>query len=159
MFTHKVILNFRFWEEYLVEQPILEPDICVTCPLIALKILRNFGHLITNLHLDYNLFFFPDAQRNPKFFKFIECYLAEYCSESLQQISLQGGLLTYHRKIFEHIQKPFINVNMVQTEQCSFGEELPYQKVFPNLKTLKHERNNVENVSVIPFKLTSLENL
>lgn len=164
MFIYTVILDFRFcedWQQYMEQNP--EPDICVTRPLIALKILRNFGHLIANLHFDYNLFYIR-SRRSPEFFKFVEYYLAEHCSESLQKISLQGCYVSIHHAIFEDTKKPFINVHSVQTEMCTFRDELPYNRVFPNLKTLKHGRSSYRTIrntdsKLIRVKFNSLENL
>lgn len=155
----KTILNFRFCE--VQPQPVEEPNICVTHPVTALKTLRNFGHLITNLHLEYMLFFLPKKMpyNHTKFCKFIEHYLSEYCSKSLQQISLQGNLCTSIHTILEDIHKPFYGVKAVHIEKCAFGEVLPFNTVFPNLQSLKLGFNAWNCPSAIRNKFNSLENL
>lgn len=151
------IFTLRFSDE--IPPPFTEPDICVTHPVIALKLLRNFGHLITTLHLEYDLFFKLENQPHQPFCKIIEHYLAKYCSQSLHTISLQGGINTNNHIIFEDIQKPFINIKTVHTEKCTFGEELPFNRVFPNVKSLKLGFNKYIFPSAIRVQLGSVENL
>lgn len=158
MFIFTFILIFRFYEGF--PQPFTEPDICVPHQVIAFKFLRNFGHLITNLHLDYNLFF--NLKKYPNQYeacKFIEHYLAEYCFESLRKISLQGSSNTGSYIIFKDIERPFINVENVHMEECTFGKELPFNKLFPNLKTLKLGSNIYRETSAIRVQFNSLQNL
>lgn len=131
---------------------------------MALKLLRNFGHLITNLHIDYRLFFLNTFTVNIQpivhpLCKEIEHYLEEYCSESLRQISFQSHANAYHHIVLEDIQKSFKNVKIVHTRQCTFGDVLPFNKVFPNLNTLKLGSNFYKNTSAIRVHFPSVENL
>lgn len=150
-------MDFRFCEEF--PQPVSEPDICVTRPVTALKFLRNFGHLITNLHVEYFLFHMLEKSRDTKFCKIVEHYMAEYCSESLRQISLKGDCSLCEHIILEDIHKTFVNVKIVHTEQCAFGDVLPFNRVFPNLQTLKLGFNIYNNRSAIRVQFNSLESL
>lgn len=152
-------MNFRFCPEFI--QPVSEPDICVAYTVIAFRILRNFGHLITNLNLEYQLFAISPKRvgRVMQYtgLKLIEHYLAEYCSESLRQISLEGTFHDVHI-ILEDIQKPFINVTTLHIEACAIGKELPFNKVFPNLKTLKLGYNIYKQTSAIRYQFNTVEN-
>lgn len=156
-----LIFYNRFTKEYIYPNPVIEPDICVTNGVIALKIVRLFGHLIMNLHLDYQLFYVRkgDPHSDVKFCKFIDYYLSEFCSESLHEISLQGSFRTAKHYCFEDAHKPFVNVKKVHTERCAFGEKLPFNKVFPNLRTLKLGYNTWTHPSAIRMNFNSLENL
>lgn len=77
--------------------------IFITNPIIILKLLRNFGHLIRNLGIDFGFL-------NAKLCAEIENYLAEYCSESLQRFSLVGNTLKIP---FEHLKKPLRKVTVL----------------------------------------------
>lgn len=131
---------------------------------MALKLLRNFGHLITNLHLDYKLFYLNIHTWNGPpivhpLCKEIEHYLEEYCSESLRQISFQSNVNINHHEVLKDVQKSFKNVKIVHTQLCRFGDVLPFNKVFPNLNTLKLGSNQYENRSAIRVHFPSVENL
>lgn len=162
-----LVSNFRFCEE--VPQPVSEPVICVSHPVMPLKLLRNFGHLITNLHIDYSLFYLRNIYtlENPHYVypyvfplcKEIDHYLEEYCSESLREISFQSSCLTFTHIMLEEVQKPFNNVKMVHTQCCRFRDVLPFNKVFPNLHTLKLGMNQYIKSSAIRVHFPSVENL
>lgn len=158
-----LLSNFRFCEE--IPKPVSEPAICVSQPVMALKLLRNFGHLITNLHIDYSLFYLKNIHtlENPHYVfplcKEIEHYLEEYCSESLREISFQSSCNTFNHIMLEEIQKPFNNVKMVHTQCCKFRDVFPFNKVFPNLHTLKLGMNHYTKRSAIRVHFSSVENL
>lgn len=161
VFLSTIIFEFRF-DEKKYHQPLQpEPTICVTHPALALKMLRNFGHLIVNLSLDYILFYTPDIEFNNscggiELIKMIEEYLAEYCSGTLCQLSLQNS--DRHYPILKDIKKQFLKVKTLQTDHCYFGEELPFNKFFPNLQTLNLGFNHFENKSHI-VHLRTVKNL
>lgn len=76
-------------------------QIIIENPKILLKLLRNFGHLITNLEIRY-------WNPNPMVYVGIETYLAKYCSDSVQRLSLK---CSYRQKNpFQNVYKPLKKV-------------------------------------------------
>lgn len=110
-------------------------SIIVWKPVMALKLLRNFGHLIWDLHLGFR--FFPS-----KIVAAITRYLAQYCSKSLYSLSLCGN----STKIpFECIDNVFINLEMLRVDLCKFKNDLMLGQIFPNLRVLNLGENWYEN--------------
>lgn len=150
---------FRFREELSPSEPV----ICVTHPVLALKILRNFGHLILDLSVDYILFYMSTTQNNavgdgrtePR--KLIEDYMAEYCSETLCQLSLQNGISTTYQEPFEDIQKQFTSVKTLRTESCFFGEKFSFNKLFPKLQTLQLGNTCFKKMSTLIVRLPTVK--
>lgn len=135
---------------------------------MALKLIRNFGHLLTNLHIEYRLFYVNCFGYNFNYnyphcialCKEIELYLEEYCSESLRQISIQGSKYSDRHRTLENIKKPFNNVETVYVEKCRFNsEKLPINEVFPSVRTLKLGCNTYDNPSVIRAHFPSVQHL
>lgn len=143
-----VILEFRFLE---CKQS--EPVICVSHPLFAVKMLRIFGHLIVNLSVDYHLFYLGDT----KPMNMMEDYLAEYCSQTLYQLSIQNSTLIH--EALEDMQKPLTGVKTLQIQYCTFGKNFTFNKVFPNLQTLKSGSNSYLYSSVIIAHHPTLKHL
>lgn len=108
-----------------------------------------------NLHLDYYLFNMP-VKFKQQFCKFIEHYLAEYCSESLSQLSLQNATPIL---IFEDTKKRFNNVKTLHIEFCRFEMNLTFINVFPNVQTLKLGHNEYKNTSAIRVHFPMLKNV
>lgn len=136
-------------------QRLLEPDICVTHPLMAFKILRNFGHLIPNLHVQFTLFYAVEKNVGPMTMKYFENYLAQYCSESLVDLSFEYSCYT----LFEGIEKPFTCLKTLHADFCTFGEQLHFNKLFPNLQNLKLGWNCYGNTAAIRTHFPALKNL
>lgn len=67
---------FEEWgeAEYVLEA---NPEIMITEPIMRFRLLRNFGHMIRNLGINFN-------NMNVKCCAEIENYLTKYCSNSLQ---------------------------------------------------------------------------
>lgn len=150
----KLIFTFRLCMED--PQPIIEPDICIPCFALTLKFLRIFGHLIVKLHVDYNLGFFRYKHSIQKPNKTIEHYLAEYCSESLIHLSLQNCEIDY---ILHDTQKPFNSIETLHIDRCMFSSDLPFNRLFPKLHTLKLGRNAYEDTSAIKVHFPTIRNL
>lgn len=125
------------------------PDIFVTDRVMALKVLRCFGHLIVKLYIDYDMFR-PCS-------KMLECYLSDYASESLIQMKL--ARFYPDQCIFQTIQKPFTNLKSLCIEECAFGRELPFNRIFPNLKSLKLGTNKYKCCSAIRLHFSVLTDL
>lgn len=86
------------------------PQIGISNPILAFKLLRNFGHMIRNLGIDFTVF-------NAKICAEIENYLVEYCCDSLQRLSLVCGSLDNLMKIpFDDLKKPLKNVTTVKIQ-------------------------------------------
>lgn len=138
-----LIFELRFSME--MPQQLSEPDICVPDPLMTFKILRNFGHLIPNLHISFSLFDVLDKKLKPFPNKYIESYLSEYCSETLVQLSLEMSRF----EIFEDTQKPFTYLKTLHIEKCSFRDRsLTIDRLFPNLQTLKFGCNYYHTTAI-----------
>lgn len=107
--------------------------IVIETPKDFLKLLRHFGHLIRNLQIDYNV-------SNAKVYVGIETYLANYCSDSVQRLSLtcSGSKIP-----FEHLQKP-LNKVIALTITTTAQQPIPSQIRFLN-------ENNLPNVQHIYF--------
>lgn len=124
---------------------------------MAFKMLRNFGHLIVNLHVDYLFFCTPTKPSLYGCVHLFENYLSEYCSESLRQLSLQNspsyGVHTpfpFGYTIFNGIQKPLTGIRTLRIVECCFDtHSLLFNRFFPNLQTLKLGENSYMRGSVI----------
>lgn len=181
-----LIFELRFDEKQVTEPLQPEPVICVTRPELAFRLLRNFGHLILNLNLEYIQF---NYQRNFKSVKgytmpedyaeeyvqfdyqrklnsvnghtMIEDYLAEYCSETLCQLSLQYFDI-YHRFdvcFFHNVQKQFSRVKTLHIIHCNSYKDLPLNIIFPSLETLKWEYNLCRSESTLITHFHSLKSV
>lgn len=95
-----------------------------------LKILRNFGHLIENLGVQ---FFTLDAAICAE----IENYLARYCSDTLQRLSLTCNML---KIAFKDLQKPLKKVTVLtlvlKSDQDQSHIQFLNENNLPNLKSI-----------------------
>lgn len=130
----------------MMRTKIIIPDILVMDGLTILKLLRNFGHLIININIDFGAFKYT--------FRYtIANYLAKYSSKSLIQMSVA----VEHMRFFENIQKPFINLKSLYMGACCFGRDLlPFNSIFPNLQSLRLGHNQYENTSAFIIHYFSL---
>lgn len=105
------------------------PKIFIGSPLMLLKLLRNFGHLIRNLGVEF-------VHLNAKICNGIEIYLVEYCSDSLQRFTFTCQNL----RLFENLQKPFKKLIALKVEAPLDGKRNHYQFIndcnLPNLQYL-----------------------
>lgn len=100
---------------------------------MTLKVLRNFGHTITNIRIYYN-------QLQPNAVEKIEFYVAEYCSESLEKLFAQSRHVyekhqNKKQNLFEHIAKQFPKLKELIIYDCTIGPKL-FNRLFPNLEYL-----------------------
>lgn len=100
----------------------------------AMKILRNFGHLITNLvvlplYYKYNEYLEPGS-------KIINKYVNEYCSKSLKNLTLvnfkQNATMEWF-KPFEQVETLFFQVGVLDTKSMDLN------KIFPRLRRLEFQ--------------------
>lgn len=122
----------------------------------ALKVLRNFGHLLPKISIYYG----PSSDPNhteSKFLIDVEWYLAEYCSESTETISFFG--------IRPERTTPFItagmqlpNIKTVHTAYCRFASNFSFNATFPNLRTLSLE-NYVSNFNMKDWHFPTVKHL
>lgn len=111
------------------------PPIRIRNPIILFKLLRNFGHLIQNLGIDF-------SGVNVKICAEIENYLAQYCSDSLQRFSLMCNL----SKIpFDNLKNPLKKV-----------KALKVITVLPRKQNLIHFLNEINLPNVQHVIISSL---
>lgn len=114
--------------------------------LDSLKILRNFGHTISNLLIE----FFPPDIRMTK----IPFYVIKHCSKSLQTLMIRN-YVWHLQSIFKSIENPFTNLKKLLVQECRHESNLWKFDgvVFPNLQTLKFNLNRMESVDFISPKM------
>lgn len=100
----------------------------------AMKILRNFGHLITNLivlplYYKYSEYLEPGS-------KIINGYINKYCSKSLKNLTLvnfkQNATMEWF-KPFEQVETVFFQVGILDTKS------LDLNKIFPKIRRLEFQ--------------------
>lgn len=101
-------------------------------PVKILKLLRNFGHVISHIFLniekdchDYNF--------RPALVIHIESYVAKYCSKSLRRFLL----VEPPRFLFKENQTPFINVESINFSYYRRLCEVPFSTIFPSLQHIE----------------------
>lgn len=109
-------------------------------PVKALKLLRNFGHVVSYiyLHLDSHYYSqyhsaFQHYRFRPALENHIESYVAKYCSMSLRRFQFNEP----PRLLFEENQNSFINVERIDFSNYSPLCDVPFSKFFPNLKHIQ----------------------
>lgn len=132
------------------QEKIRQPDIFVAVAVTAFKLLRTFGHLIKNLHINFLLF------ENSVLHEMIVKYLTEYCSECLNQFSVD---MCPNKCLFKFIQRPMTNLKTLHVEKCFIGNELAFNTIFPILETLKLGTNRYTNPSAIRVHFPTVKNL
>lgn len=123
------------------------PQILITKSLMIFKLLRNFGHMIRNFGVNFRIV-------NVKICTEIENYLAEYCWDSLQRLSLY---CRYPKILFENLQKPLQNVIAIKVHTSKVQDQDNIQFVnennFPKLKHLFiYNGYHLENAKTIHFE-------
>lgn len=133
----------------VTSNPVKYHGINILNPLSALKILRNFGHLIWNIELNSSYFRIGIAEK-------VECYLAEYCSESLNTFSLYCN---EEKPFFDGIDTTFKDVDILRVKMCNFGHHSKFSQLFPNVRVLKLGVNLYKTPQVIRMNLPSVKDL
>lgn len=150
------VYSFKYVCSFADPRIIFCPDIVIITRVMALRFLRNFGHLVTNLHIDNYLFFvsYCNTDGYPDYFY---PYLPRYCSESLVFLSIP---LTSWIDccVFKYLDKPFPNLKMVDIGFCLI-KEFPLNKLFPNLQILRNGRNQYEDKSIVKIHLPTVRHL
>lgn len=137
------------------------PKIKIENHLIALKLLRNFGHTIADIEINHSGFIINPYTKNFRTAE-IEFYLVEYCSKSLEKLTLDGRKL-YERSyglktLFEDTGKPFPNLRVLCVKWCSLGPKV-LNKFFPNLESLELVGVHYKSSSVIKEYFPKLKKL
>lgn len=130
------------------------PKISITNPKIFLKLLRNFGHLIRNLAVNF-------TKLNDNLCTGIEQYLEQYCFDSLQRLSLRCNLL---RIPFKNVQKPLKTITSLHvcTVRDQKGDHIQFfnENNLPNVQYITiyngdclHDSENIhyENIEYFTF--------
>lgn len=112
------------------------PDIYAWETLRILRILRNFGNLISHIDLKFIDFgkWYPI---------YIENYIAEYCSKTLKKLTLN----TLPNLLLKSISVPFTNLEMICLGDNS--RDLPLKQNFPNLQGISLDSNR----AIAPLEL------
>lgn len=147
---------------YSASGRIIYADILAVVPSLALKLLRNFGHLITNLHIYFCIFnsklggySWGNGYSDPLYCMIWE-YLSKYCSTSVIKLSLLGN---HNHLLFDDKRKPFTGVKILSIHQFEIDHEFPINTLFPNLQTLHLHTNLFHHPSVIRIHLPMLKHL
>lgn len=122
------------------------PRILINNPLLLLKLLRNFGHLIRNLGVDFH-------KLSAKICTGIESYLVKYCSNSLQRFTF--AIRNYC--FFEHLDKPFEKLIALKVKApLDGGKRNSFQFInesnLPNLQYLYLDTYNIDQQDRIHHK-------
>ena len=125
----------------------MNPKIFMDEPILLFKLLRNFGHLIRNLKIEFSLF---DTECGIA----IQSYLEEYCSDSLQRFSFEPNELIKH---FENLQRPFKNLLALKIDTALYHKQNIYvqfinEKNLPNLQYFYMRRHCVDQQAKINHK-------
>lgn len=113
----------------------------ITNPKAVLQLLRNCGHLIRDLHINFALFSVPMCEK-------IEQYLSKYCWQSLSFLSLSCHPI---RLLFSGtVDRPFANVYSLKMESCCFlRSKVGFGEYFPRLRFIQLDSNCYETRTVI----------
>lgn len=159
MLTFIIQFSFEITDQHISstnQHTVVEPDIFVTDPGMALKLLRIFGPLIVDLHICYYLFFVPKLPLDSldHLCRIVDQYLANYCAESLNELSLAYSFTDHF--LFEHTQKVFHSVKTLSIQLCVF-KNVSLNNIFPNVRTLKLGRHGYYNGRVIKVHFAALK--
>lgn len=143
--------EIRFWPELLGRRGHAEyRNACVNIrdTLMAMKVLRHFGQTIADIQINRNGFVI-ETYENKYINPYIEFYLTEYCSKSLNELTFVYGCQFEDvlKTSFEDIEKPLPNVIVLNIMQCPIGPKV-LNKIFPNLESLQLISNRYKSFSV-----------
>lgn len=120
-----------------------------------LKLLRNFGHVISHIHL--NIIAPPEF--GPPFDHalevHIENYVAEYCSKSLRRFTFGDP----PKFLFTENQTPFINVESIIFHGYIRLHEVQFNTIFPNLKHIELNVSHLFWKGFVDIAMPSLKNV
>lgn len=117
------------------------PDILIVRRVLSLKFLRNFGHLISNLHVQFLTYHLDGvnvfANYNYKLIIIFLEYLCEYGSKSIIRLSLEQT----HIPLLMNIKVPLTSVKVLRIQRCRMEGLYLINTLFPNLHTLNLGEN------------------
>lgn len=136
------------------------PKIFMKKPLMLFKILRNFGHLMKILGVNF-------CELNAKISAEIEKnYLAKYCSDSLQRLYL---VCAENKITFEHLQEPLKNVTTLGIVQLGTTSRTIYlndsqlpnlrNMIYKNLCATVHKRDHIHYKNIEYFSLSTAKTM
>lgn len=97
--------------------------ISVNGPLFSLRFLRCFGHMVSDLQIIYNY----------RHLSMVDQYIYNYCSNSLNKISLDKA----GEKVMEHLTKPFPKIEQVSLVDCDpDSSSFDLKMLFPQMEDL-----------------------
>lgn len=124
------------------------PDIKITHFRFALRTIRCFGHLITQINMTFIDRGHINITRNNSY---ILHHMNEYCSESLVKLSM----LTIDDSHIDSLEKPFLKVEEFKIERSFNFNRL--NELFPNVRRLSFSR--AYDISCISKYFPQLEHL
>lgn len=111
--------------------------------LDQLKVLRNFGHVLTNLRLHANCTFSRDDLEEK-----IESYVIKYCSKSLQTLRIRCPRI---QTLFKSTETPFTNLKNLNIKFSVYKSQNLWRfetAAFPNLETLELVLNRMDSTKL-----------
>lgn len=121
------------------------PRILIVKPQILFKLLRNFGHLIRNLGVDF-------SELSVKICAGIQMYLVEYCSNSLERFAFE----TRNNRVFDQLHKPLeklISLAMqAEVNVGTFSFQFINEINLPNLQDFMLESYAIDTPDSIQHK-------
>ncbi|XP_031623705.1 uncharacterized protein LOC116341017 [Contarinia nasturtii] len=110
----------------------------VTSVVMLLKLLRNFGAMVSKLHINFDHKIIPMLER----------YITTYCGDALKEIRL----FCCKKNAFDTIEKPFNGVEIVYFCCSVFGGTISQFNIwFPKLRHLNLHRNVLKSYEEHPF--------
>lgn len=107
--------------------------------LIAFKLLRNFGHMISKMYIEQRIL----GPKSTKWHPEIDKYINEYCSDSLKELKIESHVYgsTYNLDIDYAWKKPFeqltnLNIEAISDERFFIYRNKSFSEIFPSLRTM-----------------------
>lgn len=145
-----LLTNIEQFEKIYIFHSFYRDWTTITSPIFTLKFLRNFGHLISDLQINFGIFNINQCEH-------IEQYLVKYSAKSLRFISLSCHP---YKELFKNIKDPFSNAYSIKMQNCCFlRSKLAYNAFFPRLRYLQVDANLYEIRSFINTDMPFVKSL
>lgn len=120
-------------------------------PHIALAFLRNFGSIITRIHIRE-----PGIQLEKIWTRRINTYINEYCSESLTDLHMHTVIDT-----IDEWRKPFKRLSKLslQEEPLNYDKIANLNEILPSLQYLDMEHSKFTSLKLFEHHFPHLENI
>lgn len=133
----------RTWDENIL---LTATDFECSKYATVLKILRNFGYLITRIEFD------SDRQKKSETEE-IARQINKYCSKSLREITIIDDEVN----VIEQFKRQFDKVENVTLQSISHLRNMPIHRIFPMMRRLDaHVINTLTNVTFLEYHFPNL---